>query len=98
SVQFGELGESEACLRVIGGACGERDQDLVCVKTRVPALQIVHFQFLDRLNGLRRDDVETVIQTGEILQYIQQQGCRCSKQVCRLPCDDPSVFQFDSGS
>ena len=58
------------------------------------ALQIIYLQFLDRLDGLGRDNMEFMVKSCKFLQDIEKECGGCPEQVCGLAGDDPSVVQF----
>ena len=68
AVKLRKLRESKPCILTVCGAGGQRDQNFVCVETRIFALQIVYFQFLDRLDGLRRNNVQLVVKSGKLFR------------------------------
>ena len=66
SCKLRELGQRKPRLRVVRRAGGEGDLYLVCVEPGIFALQIINLQLLDRLDGLRRYDVEFMIKPGKL--------------------------------
>ena len=73
---------------------GQRDQNLVGVQAGVPAAQVVRFQRLDRLDSMRRDKINFLIDTCQLFQCIQE--CRGRRAQQRgLAGDDRTVRQLD---
>ena len=91
SFQFWKLGECKLSDRIDSSTCGKCNQDLVCVKTRVLAVQVIHFQFLNRFNCFRRDDMDIVVDAGKFLQYVYKKGSARTEQV-RLSAEHAPVL------
>ena len=98
SFQFWKLGECKLSDRIDSSTCGKCNQDLVCVKTRILAVQVIHFQFLDRFNCFRRDDMDIVVDAGKFLQYVYKKGSARTEQVGSFSGDDASIFKLQCGS
>ena len=67
------------------------------MKTRVLAVQVIYFQFLDWFNRLRRDDMDIMIDAGQLFQYIYKKGSTRTEQVGSFSGNDASVFKFQCG-
>ena len=79
--QFRKLGERKLSDWIDSSTCGKCDQDFICMKTRVLAVQVIYFQFLDWFNRLRRDDMDIMIDAGQLFQYIYKKGSTRTEQV-----------------
>ena len=75
ALQLWKLLHCELCGRIGCRGDGERNQDLINVKPRILAPKILGLDFLDWLDSGRGDHMKIVIDSGKVLQCIEDQRC-----------------------
>ena len=97
SANIRDLLQGKTCGITCGSTHREGDQDLINVKARVFASKIFGLQLLDRMDGIRGDHVELVINTCKLFQCIEEKSCRCTQKVGSFSAYDLSVRKLQSG-
>ena len=97
TVEEWEAVEGAAAVVVEEAEDGEGDEHLVGVEARVAAVQHVDLGVLDGLYHLLRDELDAVVDAGEVLKGVEQQCGAGAKQVAGSGGDDGAVGQLDGG-
>ena len=98
ALELGELLQSDSSRLILGGRAGQRDQDLIGVQAGIPAAEVVGLEGLDGLDGAGGDQVDLMVDAGQLLESIEQSGRGCAQQGTVLAGDDGAVRQLDGGS
>ena len=96
AVEHGQAVEGAAAVVVKEAQYRQGDQHLVGVQARVAAVQHANFGVLDGFNHFLRDELDAVVDAGQMLQCVEQQGGAGTEQVAGGGGDDGAVGQFDS--
>ncbi len=64
------------------------------MKPGIAASQILGLQFLDRLDGLRRDDMTAMVDPCQFFQGIEKQCCTCPQKMRSLSGDHAAVCKL----
>ncbi len=98
STEIRDLFQGKACGIAGCGTYGKGDQDLINVKTWIPASQIFGLQLLDRMDGIRGDHMKLVIDSCQLFQSIEKKGSGCAEKIGGFSAYDLSVRKLQSGS
>ena len=98
SAEIRDLFQGKACGIAGCSTHGKGDQDLINVKTWIFASKIFGLQLLDRMDGIRRDHMEIVIDTCQFFQGIEKKSSGCAEKIGGFSAYDLSVGKFQSGS
>ena len=95
AVEQGQAVEGATAVVVQQAQYREGDQHLVGVQARVAAVQHVDLGVLDGLYHLLRDELDAVVDAGEVLEGVEQQGGAGTEEVACGGGDDGAVGKFD---
>ena len=98
ALQVGELLEGCSSSGILRGRAGQGNQDLVGVQAGVLAAQIVGLEGLDGLDGGGRNEVELLVDAGQLFQRVEQSGGSGTQQGAGLAGDNGTVRQLNGGS
>ena len=98
ALQGGELAQRKGGGGVGRSRAGQRNENLIGVQPGVLATQIVGFQGLDGLDGGGGDQIDFLINAGQLLQRVEQGRGRRTQQGAGLAGDHGAVRQLDGGS
>ena len=98
ALELGELLQSDSSRLILGGRAGQRDQDLIGVQAGIPAAEVVGLEGLDGLDGAGGDQVDLMVDAGQLLEGVEQGRRGCAQQGTVLAGDDSAVRQLDGGS
>ena len=72
ALELGELLQSDSSRLILGGRAGQRDQDLIGVQAGIPAAEVVGLEGLDGLDGAGGDQVDLMVDAGQLLEGVEQ--------------------------
>ena len=98
SAEIRDLFQGKACGIAGCSTHGKGDQDLINVKTWIFASKIFGLQLLDRMDGIRGDHMEIVINTCQFFQGVEKKSRGCAEKIGGFSAYDLSVGKFQSGS
>lgn len=98
STEIRDLFQGKACGIAGCSTHGKCDQDLINVKTWIFASKIFGLQLLDRMDGIRGDHMEIVIDTCQLFQGVEKKSRGCAEKIGGFSAYDLSVGKFQSGS
>ena len=73
ALELGELPQRDGGSLILGGRAGQRDEDLIGVQAGVAAAEVVGLEGLDRLDGAGGDEVDLLIDAGQLLEGVQEE-------------------------
>ena len=72
ALELGELLQSDSSRLILGGRAGQRDQDLIGVQAGIPAAEVVGLEGLDGLDGAGGDQVDLMVDAGQLLEGVSR--------------------------
>ena len=81
SAEIRDLFQGKACGIAGCSTHGKGDQDLINVKTWIFASKIFGLQLLDRMDGIRGDHMEIVINTCQLFQGVEKKSSGCAEKI-----------------